>query len=797
MKKPICCNRWIKYIAAIVCSIGIAVCIVFLLLKTGIYWQGSALYAQLYKLDAVAESMQEGSLYPLYAEHWYNGYEIFRYSPPASYILINAIMLVFHTDIKIGICLFYGVLVFVSQMGFFLFGIRQRKMIAAFFTGIAFLLLPSTVNIVLLQGSFDVNMGLFLMPLLLFFLHDFIKWKHRWAVIPFSLLLGLLIVTNYILAIVFGIVILFYLILYGIAARSWRFEMTAFFDVLLVYVAMGYFLYPALSGGVLTRTYSLQGNQGAFTGISMLVIAVLGLITADRSRCAGFLLTVAALLLSFDFMEPVVKLIPSVVLQKIYWYLIVVVVIYLITLLCWQRLRLLFLILMLGVMVWENVPQILSLQDGSYAIAREEQKIEDYLLDEATFYTDNRVALVDATSLGAFPQWYFAAKDVDMMFGWDFENALTVQNQMQINEAFADGFYDYMFDRLRLYGNDVVVILKELLSEEGAYDVLLASAERNDYAVKAENDKAVVLKADSINGTYGVVTQYENLAIGDNASYIAYIYPSFGLGRSNVLEDYTIEELERYHKLYLSGFTYRNKEKAENMLRELSGKGIEIYIDMQHIPVNALTGKDEFMGVYAQFIQFTEEFPILQNDNGNEFKLDFKAGGYEMWNTVYISGCDLILKEATYDDKSHLTYLGQGKEPNITFMGFNLVYYYLSTHNQDLRRFLDEAMELSSEDLPKHEIVPIQIERYPQQLVVHTEADKVNSNLACVDTLEPDRIVSTEENLWVINQGDTVFRIIYTGQQEGFLLSILGMIGIGILWITAYVMLEGNIKSEL
>lgn len=778
-------------ITAVMISAVIAVCIGFYLYHSGIYLHGSAVYAQLYKLGMVADSWREGVLFPLYAADWYNGYEIFRYSSPAAYLLIVLISRIFDADIHIGICVFYGIMVFISQMGFFLFGIRQKRVTAAFLAGLAFLLLPSTFSVVILEGSLDIVMGLAMMPLLLYFISDFSRWRHRLALLPFSVLFCLFILSNYVLAIAFGMVLILYLVFDAIAAKTWKYELAAAVNIILLYIVMGYFLYPALSGNLLTRSYSQQGNMELSIGIPVIVVALIGLVTTDRSRFAGFFLTVLVGILSLSVMEPVRKLISSQVLQRTYWYVLIITVVLLITLLSWERLKLFFLVIALGVMVGGNLPVVLSMQDGDSVLQKETELIESYLLDEAASCTENRVALMDMSSLGAFPQWYFANRGVDTMFGWDFENALTVQNQMSLNEAFLDGFYDYMFDRMLLYGNDIVVILKELL-EEGAYDVLIAAANRNGYEVRTENDNAIILKAVSVDGTYGVVTHYDNLAIGENAFYIAYIYPSFGYGASYCLEDYTIEELGQYQKLYLSGFTYNDKEKAENMLKELSQKGTEVYIDMQHIPVNALTGKNEFMGVYAQFVQFTEDFPILQNDNGNQFKLDFKAGGYDIWDTVYVSGCEDVLKESVYENKSHLVYLGQNHEPNVTFMGFNLLYYYLTTHNQDLKRFLDEALQISSENLPKPVVVPVQIEREPVGITVHTQTDHVNCNIAGVDALEADRIVSMQESLLVVNEGDTLLRVIYTGQRAGMFLSILGLIALGIVWIAIYVLLENN-----
>ena len=791
-KKPIHNLYRLKwYITAVIISAVLAVCIGYYLYHSGRYLHGSDVYEQLYKLDLIAKSWQEGALFPRYAADWYNGYEVFRYTAPSAYLLTAMISNIFQADIHIGICAFYGIMVFISQMGFFLFGIRHKRMLAAFFTGIAFLILPSTYTVIILEGSLDVVMGLAMMPLLLYFLSGFYKEKHRLALLPFSVLFCLFISANYVLAVAFGMILFLYLILHAVAEKAWKYELAAFCNIVLLYVVMGYFLYPALSGGLLSRNYALQGSVELSLGIPAVIVALIGLIVTDRSRFAGFFLTLVIGVLSLSVMEPVMKLISAQVLQRSYWYILSATVILLVTLLCWEKLKPLFLAIALLAMVGGNLETVLSLQDGNYILESDKEMAADYLLDEAAACTDNRVALMDMATLGAFPQWYFVCENIDTMFGWDYENALTIQNQISLNEAFFDGFYDYMFDRLLLYGNDTVIMLKELL-EEGAYNTLIASANRNGYEVLTENENAILLKATAVNGNYGVVTKYENLAIGENAYYIAYIYPSFGYGASNCIEDYTIEELRQYRKLYLSGFTYRNKVKAENMLKELSRKGTEVYIDMQHIPINALTGKNEFMDVYAQFVEFVENFPILQNDNGNQFKLDFKAGGYDVWETVYISGCDEVIKDTVYENKSRLVYLGQNRAPNVTFMGFNLVYYYLTTHNQDLKRFLDEAMRLSSEDLETPVIVPVQIEREPYEITVHAQTDYVNCNIAGVDALEADRVISMQENLFVVNQGDTVFKVINAGQRTGMFLSILGLVTLCVTWIAIYVLLENN-----
>ena len=600
--------------------------------------------------------------------------------------------------------------------------------------------------------------------------------------------------SHFVFAIVFGLMLMLYLALHLVTKRTWRFETALAGNLLLVYMLMGYYLYPALSGGLFTKFYS--SGWSLQIGYALFIIAAVGVFLSDRARMAGFLTALLGMIFSCDMFNFALKLMPFRALQNPYWYLLTAVSFCMVMLLCWKRLRLSVLIVLTGAVVLENVPQLLSLENGNTVRLAEEQMIQDYLLDEAAAVTDNRLALMDNATLGDMPHWYIASQGVNSMYGWDAENGLTLENQWNLNAAFADGFYDYMFDRLLLYGNDVVVVLKELFSGEGAQQVLVRAASDRSYAVCAENDKVIVFKSEQINAPYGLKIQYENLAIGENANAITYIYPSFGLGSRSCLEDYTVEELLKYRRLYLSGFTYREKEKAENMLRELSAKGVKIYIDMQHIPINELTGKNEFMGVYAQFIQFTEDFPVLENDNGNQFKLDFRTITDTTWNTVYVSGCDEILKEAVYEGKKHLAYLARSSESDVTFMGFNLVYYYLSMHNSDLKRFLDEALDFPQEGFSNAEIVPIKIEYSPKQIEVITEGDGVNCNLAALETLMPDRILSMQENMWVINQGKTTFRIERPGNIESMFVSILGGMGIVLLWILVYVVLEPISKKQ-
>ena len=88
------------------------------------------------------------------------------------------------------------------------------------------------------------------------------------------------------------------------------------------------------------------------------------------------------------------------------------------------------------------------------------------------------------------------------------------------------------------------------------------------------------LKLNDIQGNFGCITKYENIAIGSSSYYVSYLYPTFKNGDSIYLDDYSFEELSQYSKIYLSGFKYKNKEQVENLLLDLkNGITIELTFD--------------------------------------------------------------------------------------------------------------------------------------------------------------------------------------------------------------------------
>ena len=124
-------------------------------------------------------------------------------------------------------------------------------------------------------------------------------------------------------------------------------------------------------------------------------------------------------------------------------------------------------------------------------------------------------------------------------------------------------------------GTDTVVIRKAQFTDiEKVLKELQASGKKSGYKLVEENYYSYVFHKNTPN-VFGVATKYSGLAIGKSATEIILEFPSFKKGDSLVLDDYTFDELKDYKRIYLSGFEYKDKNKAEKLVEKLTENGVK------------------------------------------------------------------------------------------------------------------------------------------------------------------------------------------------------------------------------
>ena len=94
------------------------------------------------------------------------------------------------------------------------------------------------------------------------------------------------------------------------------------------------------------------------------------------------------------------------------------------------------------------------------------------------------------------------------------------------------------------------------------------------------------------------------------------------------------------------------------------------------------------------------------------------------------------------------------------------------------------------------ELAEVENEEKQDMLVLHTDKDHVNSGVAVAACLTPDRILHIQDGMWVIDSGETTFEILPADRTGGVITSILGIVLLGILWISVYVLLEDETAAS-
>ena len=114
---------------------------------------------------------------------------------------------------------------------------------------------------------------------------------------------------------------------------------------------------------------------------------------------------------------------------------------------------------------------------------------ENYGILQAKELTKQRMALFDLSSYGAFAAYMISAVEPskDYTFGWAWQGAATAVNIVQLNSAYAEGNFYYLFDRCLLMGNDTVLLRIALLPrQEKDIPAVSEAAEKSGYSRSRE-----------------------------------------------------------------------------------------------------------------------------------------------------------------------------------------------------------------------------------------------------------------------------------------------------------------------
>ncbi|GKX67917.1 6-pyruvoyl-tetrahydropterin synthase-related protein [Inconstantimicrobium mannanitabidum] len=798
------------------CSYGIMIYIK----RSGLYPKGSDIYGHIFKANFLYESIKNGDYYPLYTNLWYNGIQPFRYWAPVPYYILAALQFLVGGDPVNAYIVFVGLSFFIGASGWLLFGIHNKRMSLCITLGTLWFLLPDNMRVFFSEGNFPRMVITMLLPCLFYFIWSFIEYKNKRSIFFIIIIMSNIILCHVMIAAMIGIASFIFVIIYCTINKSYKESAFLIVSMLLCFAMVGIWLYPALKGGLmgmessstsevmrsmsakasisLNPTLRLQGGiETYYYGLSVLLISILGLLLSNRKSIAGFLSALIIFVGTTTFAYPLLSKLP---LNQLLWmsrFTPIAYAVFFLALLEWKRCRKIFMTFFIVMLVADIIPSLRLVQypiSEKMANTYERQKkiADEYSFSYAKSITNQRLSLMDLSQSGSFPSYEITSREprTKYVYGWAWQGASTSRNIVMLNTALEKGYYNYLFDRSIEMGSDTVIIRKELFQDpEEELKKINKSANLLGFNLVQDGKYSFVYNKQTPK-TFGVITEYEGLAIGNSARQISFLFPSFKEADNDNLDEYNFESLKKYKMIYLSGFKYKNQAKAESLVRKLTEQGIKVYIDMNKIPVNSTTNRMTFLGVTAQEVSFSGRYPDIIYNNKFIQSASFGAE-FSKWNTVYLENVPHIEAYSKLSNET-LGVIGTGDNNNLVFMGFNFLYHSIETKDQNIVGLLRDVFGTREEILPNREIIPIEVQYEKNKIIVSSPLDNLNTTIAYQDNFNADREIANEQNLLMVNKGTTKIEIRYPYLPIGIVVSFFGTFSIGAF---LYFILSKSFKS--
>ena len=772
---------------------------------------GNDVWGHLYKSKYLYDAVRRGKLYPLYDETWYNGIQLYRYWPPLSYYITAFLMCFTGGDVVAAYYMLFGVYIFFGGFAFLLMGRRQGRPLFGMALAVLWFFMPENARMYVDEGNMPRMVVSFLLPYIIYFVWVYLREEKQWALFGILIFTMLITVTHIMMIAMIGIGTFLFLLFDHHRGMGIKRQIIILATMICGILIMGVWLVPSLSGGIssmnseaasdvmtmwmsdlsssLNPLNRINGDIGAFYfGISVVLLSIAGIMLADNRKKSGFILALVILVLTTPDVLPILRKMP---MSQALWMTRFTVIAYgyfFLSLIEWKRLRKLFVIAAVIILVIDAIP---SFTFERYKVPANDDGVA--AADLLRNNTSQRASLIDLSSLGSYPSYGVCTDGgVSYTFGWAWQGAATADNIMLLNQSLENEQYDYLFDRSVELGDDTVAVDKKYIGLKGkTLQDVKDSAEKSGYTLVDENDEVYLFKL-KCPEEFGVVTRYDGIAIGDYADNVTLAFPAFRTGSSSNIEEYSYEDLVKYKTVFLTGFTYDSREDAEDLVRKLADNGVNIVIDMTHIPADKATRQHVFMEVTNMSVSLQDAYPVLTYKDSQISSGAF-PDGMEEWNTGYITGDINITGEFGYE-MERLAFAATSQDnDNIKYVGLNLVYYYSVTGDSGVEEIVEDMLGISAGSLPQRTLVPIKREISDDSMVITTDTDSVsipdgsyiNTTLAYQDIFVSDSYISDENNLLCVEPGTTTIKFRYPKFWLGALVSMVGLAGMVIICMIA------------
>lgn len=840
-------KTWYLLILMPVIYLAVSVLVVFLVKNNVAYPTGSDTMYHIFRGDYVYNSIKEGSWYPIYNSMWYNGVEIMRYWAPLTAYYMALCQMIAGGGQLAGYLIFVGSVCFFNSISWLIIGRKMNRPYLGAFVGLIWFFMPNNLLALFVEGNLARSLCMIFLPVFIYAVCEYLSERKRIYIPIIIVTFALMAMCHLGYAGMIALAVLIYCIVYMFQQGNKRAVLEVIVSILLGFMVLGIWLVASLNGGITSLDNSenmanffqklvvtlnpldriKSNNSHFYYGLAACIIAVCGIFLGYKKSRTGFVTAVVILVCTTTAMYPVLSLLPGSQYLWMLRFISIALCFILYSFLKWDTLKKPLVLLMCALLIADIVPSLtlitggslftednkislsgmfsrynstsednssdisliddilsLNMTDTGEAEARINQTQNYTLISKAQNITGQRLALMDASSLGAMGAWLTADwnNGVPAAFGAGWEAANTSTNIANLNKAMAESRFYYMFDRCEELGNDTVIVrLSQLNKYTGTLDKLDEAANAVGYKLVDYNGDYRLYHLD-VNGNWGTISTYEAIGIGSGASGISLRFPAVEETYSYNLDDYTFEQLSQYKEIFLDGFTYNDKEAAEELIIRLSEAGVKIIISADSIPQDKRTHTQTFLGVTCNAVKFENGYPEMNTRIGRVYT-DMFPQGHTEWNTVYLDGLDTSYGSVD-DNGLSLDFYGTVKNDNIIMCGLGIMNFYSMTGDKTVGRLLENMSGLTQETLPQRKIVPLTIDYTGSTITITSNEDNVNTALAYHDIFSTAQNIEKKNNLMYIQKGTTVINIKVPYVWQGAIVSIAGII-LSVVWVIA------------
>ncbi|HBK52939.1 MAG TPA: hypothetical protein DDZ44_03230, partial [Syntrophomonas wolfei] len=200
----------------------------------------------------------------------------------------------------------------------------------------------------------------------------------------------------------------------------------------------------------------------------------------------------------------------------------------------------------------------------------------------------------------------------------------------------------------------------------------------------------------SISRPYLVQKNPRCLVIGKYGGTIALQFPEVEMALSSRIDDCSLEKLEQYSMLILSGANWHSKKQAEKLISDYALSGGKVFIEMAGMPPNVLAKQPEFLGVYGEAVSIRQEIEVRGEDTRVILPPVWQQEGE--WKAYVPMGLDKVeLEFSYYGNQAPILGYKMLKGKKIWFLGANLSYHAYQSGQSESARLLKKILDLQTE----------------------------------------------------------------------------------------------------